>query len=134
MGKGVKRQKGKANIQSKIGEPQSEALTPGDGQERLLNPAPQAFVLFTMKRSTFWSGFNVFVIQSHRQEGVKIFMKHQNTANIKLDVDLASLIIPSSHLGQYNPQKSNILGIKFDINACCKQRHCGDRRRGAEQR
>ena len=51
MGKGVKRQKGKANIQSKIGEPQSEALTPGDGQERLLNPA---FVLFTMKRSTFW--------------------------------------------------------------------------------
>ena len=75
----------------------------------------------------------MFVIQSHRQEGVKIFMKHQNTANLKLYIDLASLIIPSSHLGQYNPQKSNILGIKFDINACYKQRHCGGVTEGMAQ-
>ena len=42
-----------------------------EGQEHLLNPAPQAFVLFMMKRPTFWSRFNVSVIQSHRQAGVK---------------------------------------------------------------
>ena len=83
MGKGVKRQKGKENIQSKIREPQSEVLIPGEGHERLLNPAPLACELFTMKRSTFWSGFNVSVIQSHRQAGVKMFMKHQTTANLK---------------------------------------------------
>ena len=47
MGKGVKRQKGKENIPSKIREPQSQVLIPGEGQERLLNPAPLAFVLFT---------------------------------------------------------------------------------------
>ena len=82
MGKGVKRQKGKENIPSKIREPQSQVLIPGEGQERLLNPAPLAFELFTMKRSTFWSGFNVSVIQSHRQAGRQIFMKHQTTANL----------------------------------------------------
>ena len=60
-------------------------------------------------------------------------MKHQNNANLKLYVDLASLIIPSSHLGQYNPQKSNKLEIKFDINTCCKQRHCGGVTEGGAQ-
>ena len=96
-------------------------------------PCSPSFCAFHMKRSTFWSGFNVSVIQSHRHEGVKISMKHQTTASLKLYVDLASLIIPASHLGQYNPPKSNILEIKLDINTCCKQRHCGGVTEGGAQ-
>ena len=75
----------------------------------------------------------MFVIQSPRQEGLTIFMKHQTTANLKHYVDLSSLIIPASHLEQYNPEKSNILEIKFDINACYKQRHCGGVTEGMAQ-
>ena len=78
----------------------------------------------------------MFVIQSHRQEGLKNFMKHQTTASVKLYVDLSSLIIPASHLGQYDQYEIQYtldqIGYQCLLQTASLRR--GDRRRGAGQR